>query len=128
TDATLSVCSDGAAVDLFGLLGGSPDPGGSWTMPPNADPFNGMLDPATHGSGLYTYTVAGLSPCPAASAQVNVQVVQAPSAGNDTTAIRCSVNPPVNMLLLLGGEPDAGGTWTDPEGNASSGTFTPGSS
>ena len=97
-------------------------------MPPNNDPFNGILDPSTNSSGTYIYTVQGASPCPSASAEVVVVVVQAPDAGNDTTAALCSINPPVNMLNLLGGEPDAGGSWTDPDGNATSATFDPSSS
>ncbi|MGB3524356.1 MAG: gliding motility-associated C-terminal domain-containing protein, partial [Flavobacteriales bacterium] len=128
TNGALSVCSDGAPVALFGELGGAPDAGGTWTMPPNNDPFNGILDPSTNSSGTYIYTVQGASPCPSASAEVVVVVVQAPDAGNDTTAALCSINPPVNMLNLLGGEPDAGGSWTDPDGNATSATFDPSSS
>lgn len=40
----------------------------------------------------------------------------------------CSNDPPLNMLSLLGGNPPSGGTWTDPNGNATTGTFTPGTS
>jgi gliding motility-associated-like protein len=127
-NGALSVCSDGAPVALFGELEGTPDAGGTWTMPPNNAPFNGVLDPAMDPSGAYIYTVQGMAPCPAASAQVNVVVVQAPDAGNDTTAALCSSSAAVNMLNLLGGTPDPGGSWTDPDGNSTSASFDPGTS
>ncbi|MEO7080135.1 MAG: hypothetical protein ABIY71_01365, partial [Flavobacteriales bacterium] len=111
TNGSLSVCSDGSMVALFGELGGTPDAGGTWTMPPSNDPFNGILNPATDPSGNYVYTVQGATPCPSATAQVTVVVVQAPNAGTDTTAALCSLNPPMNLLNLLGGEPDTGGSW-----------------
>ena len=128
TNGSLNLCSDGSPVALFGALGGTPDAGGTWTMPPNNDPFNGVLDPATNPSGNYIYTVAGMAPCPATTAQVSVVVTQAPDAGNDSTAALCSSAPNVNMQNLLGGDPDPGGSWTDPDGNNTSAIFDPGTS
>ncbi|MEB2342796.1 MAG: gliding motility-associated C-terminal domain-containing protein, partial [Flavobacteriia bacterium] len=125
TNGSLAACSSDDPVALFGLLGGSPDQGGTWTMQPVGTPFNGTLDPASDPSGSYVYTVAGLAPCPSASAQVTVTVTQAPDAGNDSTLALCSTDAPVNMFNLLAGTPDAGGSWTDSGGNGTSAIFNP---
>ena len=97
-------------------------------MPPNNTAFNGVLDPATAPSGMYVYTVQAPAPCPSATAHVTVTVTPAPDAGDDATSALCSTNPPVNMLGLLDGTPDQGGTWTDPDGNPTTSTFAPGAS
>ncbi len=62
TSTTATVCVNDPAVQLFSLLGGSPQVGGSWTDP-SGQAFNGTLNPATGVSGLYTYTVTGIAPC-----------------------------------------------------------------
>jgi len=128
TSGQMTVCSDGQAVPLFNALGGTPNTGGTWASPPDNAPFSGTLDPATAQPGNYIYTVHGSAPCPSATAQVTVVIVQAPDAGNDSTVVLCSSTGSVDMLDLLGGSPDPGGSWTDPQGNATSALFAPGSS
>ncbi|MCL4283218.1 MAG: hypothetical protein KJZ58_13270, partial [Flavobacteriales bacterium] len=105
-DSTATLCSNGALVSLFDYLGGSPDPGGTWSGPA-AHP--GQFDPATDPPGVYTYSVTGPPP---GSATVTVTVVDAPDAGINGTATYCSSDPAVNLFTLLGGTPDAGGAWT----------------
>lgn len=56
TDGTLSVCHDGAPVDLFNSLGGSPDAGGVW-YDPNGNLIAMPYDPSTYSPGIYTYEV-----------------------------------------------------------------------
>ncbi len=60
-NSTLTICANSAPVDLANELGAS-QAGGTWTGPDN-EPFSGILDPLTDGSGLYTYTVEGIAPC-----------------------------------------------------------------
>jgi hypothetical protein len=64
-------------VDLFTLLGGSPDAGGTWS--PALTSGAGVLDPAVDGGGLYTYTVS--NGCGSANAEVDVTINVQEDAG-----------------------------------------------
>ncbi len=121
-NGTLNTCSNGPPVDLFTKLTGTPNLGGAWTL--GGLPVSNIFSPGTSAPGTYVYTVNGTPPCPNASANVVVSVVQAPNAGNSRSITVCSNDAPFNMRAQLGGTPDAGGTWSP----ASSGTFTPGTS
>ncbi len=122
TNGTATYCSSDPAVDLFTLLGSTPDAGGAWTL--SGNPVTSLFTPGSSTPGVYTYTVTGMPPCPNATATVTVSVVQAPDAGSDRSITVCSDDAPFAMLAELAGTPDPGGTWTP----ASSGTFTPGTS
>jgi gliding motility-associated-like protein len=124
SDAAITLCSDDPEQDLFLALAGVPDPGGSWEGPLGA--ASAGFDPGSDPDGVYTYTVAGNSPCSDASAQVTVQVNTRPDAGISATVTVCSNNVPLDLRSQLGGSPDPGGTWTGPGGTPVSGTFTPG--
>lgn len=71
TDGTIDLCNSSSPVNLFSVLGGSPDNGGTWTGPSNLTGGDqGTFDPSTMNFGTYTYTV-GTAPCEA-SATVTV--------------------------------------------------------
>ncbi len=124
---TLSVCSDAAPVPLLPLLGAA-DPGGAWTRP-GGQPHSGVFQPGIDPSGLYTYTVPGVPPCSSASAAVSITVQPAPRAGIDGTVTVCSNTGAFPLLPLLGGAPQATGSWTGPDGAAfPTGSFIPGQS
>ncbi|MFT5846058.1 MAG: hypothetical protein ACI902_000095, partial [Psychroserpens sp.] len=61
TDGTIDLCTDNNPVDLFTLLGGSPETGGTWT--PDLAGGTGLFDPALDPAGIYTYTSSGNAPC-----------------------------------------------------------------
>ncbi|MCW5900575.1 MAG: gliding motility-associated C-terminal domain-containing protein [Flavobacteriales bacterium] len=124
TNGSVSFCSTGSPADLATYLGGNPMPGGSWTAP-GGGAFGGTYDPATHTSGVYTYTVTGVAPCPDATAAVTVTENAQPDAGLDATASLCSSSAAVVLTSLLGGSPDPGGTWTGPGGGQVPGTLDP---
>lgn len=121
---SVTLCSNGPDVDLFTLLSGNPQSGGSWTGPDGV--HAGVFDPGVDAPGDYTYTVQGTSPCPAASAIVQVSVNVAPNAGTSASLSVCSNFPSQDLLATLGGSPDPGGTWTGPSGNAVSSSYVPG--
>jgi len=89
TNGSTTVCPEAAVVDLFALLGGTPDTDGTWTDPYGAS-CDASFDPANDPQGTYTYTVAGqLCPNDLATATATVYVVPVPNAGPD--AISCSL-------------------------------------
>ncbi|MCO6481460.1 MAG: hypothetical protein J5I62_01575, partial [Flavobacteriales bacterium] len=122
TDGTATLCSNGAPVQLINYLGGSPDPGGTWTF--GGNPVSGTFTPGTSTPGVYTYTVPGP---PVASANVTVIVHTLPNAGTNGTATACSNDAPFNLFSKLGGTPDGSGAWSF-GGNPVGHTFTPGTS
>jgi gliding motility-associated-like protein len=126
-NGTWTLCVNDPPVTLIGLLGGTPDAGGSWTAP-NNQPFTGSFDAALDAPGNYTYIVAGTSPCPNDVAAVTMTVDPMPDAGIDGSTTVCPEAAPVTLFALLGGAPDAGGQWTDPNGAACTGVFDPSSS
>ncbi|MCB0811524.1 MAG: hypothetical protein KDB96_19775, partial [Flavobacteriales bacterium] len=123
-DGSITVCDVGGPVGLFASLGGTPDAGGTWTDAAS-NVFSGTYDPSVDAPGVYTYTVAGTAPCADVSATVTVTETTAADAGVDGTLTLCTSSPAAGLFAELGGTPDAGGSWTDPNGNAHSGTFDP---
>jgi len=122
-DGSLTLCSNGAPASLFSSLMGTPSPGGTWTGPGGA--MNGTFTPGTNSAGPYTYTVNGIAPCPNSSATVIVTVNQLPDAGTNAAATLCESAGATVLTSLLGGTPGAGGTWTDPSGQAIGANITP---
>jgi len=112
TPGGITVCASDATLDLFNQLGGTPDPGGSWTGPSTV--VAGLFDPATMNAGVYTYTIDVPPPCVDVSSTVTVVVVQPPTAGSDGSMTLCISSPSTPLLPALGGSPDAGGTWSGP--------------
>jgi gliding motility-associated-like protein len=102
------------AAQLFSALGGTPQPGGTWT-------------PVPGGAGTYTYTVNAVAPCTGtASAQVVVTEQAQPNAGTNGTLTICQGQTvtAAQLFAALGGTPDAGGTWTPAPGGAGTYTYT----
>ena len=124
TDGSLTVCSNGAAASLFAQLGGTPDAGGTWSGP--SPVVGGNYDPATMTAGVYTYTLAAIAPCVAASAEVLVSLEVAPNAGSDAPLTVCAGAAAQDLFPLLGASANAGGSWSGP-GGPFDGVFDPGS-
>jgi gliding motility-associated-like protein len=109
-DGSLSVCPGSSVIDLFSLLGGSPDTGGAWIGPTGLS-GTGTFTPSEDIPGTYTYIVAGTAPCPdaSASATVTIHVVPQPDAGPD--AFTCTLGTSMTA------EGDwVSGTWSGPSG------------
>lgn len=101
---SLVVCEDDGIVDLFTLLGGTPDANGTWTGPNGFSTTDNvaLFDPATGTEGEYTYTVPENTTCPSASAIVNVTVGEALYAGEDTAGVEiCESLQTVDLFTLL---------------------------
>lgn len=105
SDGTLALCSDDDATDLFLQLGGTPDPGGTWTP---ALPGGSIFDPSTDAAGSYTYTISGAPNCPPASAVVNVAVGTVPSVTVNVSDQMCANDANGSIELAF----DPAGTYT----------------
>lgn len=115
TNGTITICSDGAPVDLFNSLLGTPQSTGSWSGPSVLGGGNlGTFSPGVSVAGVYTYTVAGTAPCPNASATVTVTQNTAPNAGSSSSITLCSNSSVISLFSLLGGTPQSTGSWTGP--------------
>lgn len=122
---TLAVCSDNGPVDMLTVLGGAPPPGGTWNDPAG-NAHGGFFDPLTDPVGAYAYTVSTGGQCSATGTAY--MTVQTPvNAGGDTTLAFCSWDLATPLFPLIPGNPQSGGTWTDPAGAVFNGTLDPAS-
>ncbi|MBK9762172.1 MAG: hypothetical protein IPO87_02140 [Flavobacteriales bacterium] len=124
TDGAITVCGNGAAVDLFAQLGGSPDAGGTWS----GGLVGGIYDPTLNGPGAFTYTLAAVAPCLGDVSTVTVTENAPTNAGTDGNLTICTSSAAVALINSLGGSPQAGGTWSPaaPGGNYDPATMAPG--
>jgi len=75
-----------------------------------------------------TFTLVSVTDqfCPGTvSGSATVTVTSPPFAGNNASLELCADEVPVSLFELLGGNPTAGGSWIDPNGNDFSGTLDP---
>ena len=73
TGGSTVICSSAAPVNLFerlAVLGGNPQPGGTWSF--FGKPVSDQFDPRTALPGVYTYTVGGRAGCTTATATLTV--------------------------------------------------------
>ncbi len=124
SNGTLDLCDSDTnlPVDLFTLLGGSPESGGTWS--PTLDSGTGVFDPNIDPDGVYTYTVTSINTCPDDSSTVTVTTNPEPIAGIDAIADICSNDGIIDLFDNLGGTPDTGGTWS-PALSSGTGEFNP---
>ncbi|BCY28737.1 T9SS type B sorting domain-containing protein [Flavobacterium okayamense] len=128
-DNSITLCSTSSSVDLFTVLLGSPDLGGTWS--PALASGTGVFDPAVDTAGVYTYTI-DIPGCTIASAAITVTINAQPDAGLDGATTVCdSDTTAIDLFALLTGA-QTGGVWTQTSGtggvfNAAAGTYTPAS-
>lgn len=120
TNGSMSFCDTDPSSDLYNALGGSPDAGGTWS--PAMASGTGVFDPSADAGGTYTYTVT--NSCGTSTATVDVTVQPVPDPGTNGSITLCSTDASVDLFTLLGGSPDAGGTWS-PAMNSGTGVFDP---
>jgi len=122
TNGSLTLCIDSAPEDLFNSLGGTPEPGGTWS--PALASGTGVFDPAQDAAGVYTYNVSGITPCGDATSTVTVTINPLTDAGTDGSLVLCSNDPPQDLFGSLGGTPETGGVWS-PALASGTGVFDP---
>ncbi|MEO8732733.1 MAG: gliding motility-associated C-terminal domain-containing protein [Flavobacteriales bacterium] len=116
-DNSISLCTSETNANLFSFLGGSPQPGGTWTgVESSAGLTNGVLNAGVAGIGTrhYRYVLAGSGNCTPDTAVITATILNGPIAGNDGFISTCSNASPVNLSSLLGGQHDLNGTWYYP--------------
>ncbi len=112
TDGGLTLCETSTPLELFRSLGGQPQAGGTWTGP--SEVIDGLYDATTMEPGDYDYILAENGTCPGDTARITVTEQATANAGTDGTASVCN-NTSTDLFRRLGGAPQSGGSWTNPE-------------
>ncbi len=123
-DATVPLCADAPPLDLLSSLGGTPDATGNWYTP-GGTPFGGTFNASVDAPGIYLYVTPAVVPCEPDSSELTITVDPLPDAGADGSLVVCADDPNVMLFPLLGGTPDPGGTWIDPNNSMHSGDLDP---
>ena len=130
TDDTVTICEVAGEIDLFSLLGGTPDTNGTWVGPNgySSDTNVALFDPAVNEEGDYIYTVPQNTSCPSGQAILSVSLGEADYAGEDTVDVEvCENITQVDLFTLLNTNGidviTTGGVWTDLSGAIISNPF-----
>jgi len=118
-------CADDPSFSLHTLFTTAPIPLIEGWTDPTGTAIPSTINPATAATGTYTYTATTV--CGTAQSTVFLSFEPAVNAGTSTTINVCeNATLPVPLIIQLGFGITAGGTWTNPMGNASNGIFNPG--
>lgn len=95
TDSTAVLCIEGAVVDLFNYLGGTPDTGGTWYDPNGVEVSMPAL-PDTLMDGMYEYVIGGGS-CQT-SARIDVSIKELTLTANVTGSVCNAFSGEVQLI------------------------------
>lgn len=109
-DNSITVCETEAPFPMVDELGGTPQPGGTWTDPIGNVIPSGFFIPGTNPPGIYTYTLN--SPCGSDVSQLTISVTNLADPGIDGSLFICANQTNVPLIDGLGGTPDTPGIWT----------------
>ncbi len=119
-DSSVTRCSNDLSLNLFDLLGGSPEPTGTWSGPfgyrsiDHLGTFsvtNPTLVPLTNGS--YIYTVGG-GTCSTSTdtAEVTIEITQPIEVSGDISLTRCKSDASLSLFSILRNNTPLIGTFT----------------
>jgi len=128
---TITLCREDRPIDLFSVLLGNPDTGGEW-VDASGVIFDGIINPMTFESGVFTYGIYDNLPCPVVEATIEVIISSAPEAIEiKSSEPLISSSPAVLNVLAIGGTGNYEyrldqGLWQDQSvfNNVGSGTHT----
>ncbi|MFN3757325.1 MAG: hypothetical protein ACK4RM_10245, partial [Flavobacterium sp.] len=120
-DNSISICDNTGTIDLFNVLGGIPELGGSWS--PSLSSGTGIFNPLIDAAGTYTYSIVDPI-CGELFSSVTVSVVMAPNPGEDGSTEICEDSALFELFDFLNGTPDPNGTWS-PALASGTGVFNP---
>lgn len=104
------ICYSDSPVNLFELLGGSPDVGGEWI--PALSGELGVFNPAIDQSGTYSYYFPNVD-CSNERAELNITVVSKANPGVSSGKVQVCVNSEgVDLFSTFSQLPDSGGSWS----------------
>lgn len=109
SDGDIAICKNDPPVNLFSILGGNPETGGIWS--PTLASGTGIFNPSLDNEGTYTYTVNNPG-CGDLYAQVEVDILEIPDAGEDSSVAICINEGQVDLFDFIQGNPNPNGVWT----------------
>ncbi|MCH8231990.1 MAG: gliding motility-associated C-terminal domain-containing protein [Bacteroidetes bacterium] len=104
-DNNTIACVLTTSLDLFMVLGGTPDTGGTWTDDDNSGALAGSIfDPSAAGFGTYkfSYSFTGLTICTDTSATVTIDVENVSPPPVVVTPVDICINDPAPTLTATG--------------------------
>ncbi len=113
--ATLDICNDESAFNVFDSLTDNPSTTGTWSGPNDFMSTDNtvVFDPAISEAGVYTYTVPDNGLCIGNNTSVTIAIFSNANAGGDMIATLCQSDLQIDLLTLLDPQADLGGTFVD---------------
>ncbi len=105
-DATVEICEDAVAINLFDSLTGMPEANGTWSGPNGyaTTDNNAPFDPSVDAEGDYVYTVPSNGACGEDTSTVTVSFFATNYAGEDTLDLELclgDITNPIDLTTLL---------------------------
>ncbi|GLB50119.1 gliding motility-associated C-terminal domain-containing protein [Neptunitalea lumnitzerae] len=104
-------CTTAGVYDLFDLLDGTQDTGGTWYDSSNTA-VNSNVDVSGYSSGTYDFIYEVTNVCGTESTTVTLMFPDTPDAGTDGTVAFCPADTGADLFNSLGGSPETGGVWS----------------
>jgi len=101
----VTICENEGSINLFNLIDGTPDAGGTWS--PLLQSGNDTFDPIADGAGNYDYTVTLNGQT--ATSTITITILNTPNSGSPSSGSTCTDS--INLFSLLSNY-DSGGNWT----------------
>ena len=105
----IELCKNSSNIDLFDVLSGTPDPGGTWS--PALNSGSGVFNVLEDVEGIYTYTHSDPI-CGDLSAEVKVIFSSDLNPGINTEVVICDDLVEIDLFRALKGNPTPNGFWS----------------